>query len=179
MTTIRNKRVMYTIKKNGEAIIITGKILDIGDQPMIIRWTAPAPVDRRLSLSGSGMPHPNKEAAFTNAQSGRIDSMSGAFNITLIDWPGAYYSGMGSTYVPPHVVLRTEVLSNKILNSEYVIKAGTDNDVPVQNRWISGSVPGTPQNDVQGGRAMHYLWNPDPDGAPRTQEAILRGRGYN
>ena len=49
----------------------------------------------------------------------------------------------------------------------------------VPHRWISGAPPGHAVAEgvnQDEGRAMFYKWN--PDNGVRSQEAILRSRGY-
>jgi hypothetical protein len=170
---IQAQKVQSSVTMEGSKIIIVGSVLALGSSPQTIRWRAPAPCTRGLSFSGSGFPHPNQEQAYdVRSENGIIESNTGEFRIVLNDMPGAYYSGLGSIYVPPHVELDASSIENKHWKGTILIR---EYDVPF--RWISGSPPGMPDSsnpDV--GRAMFHKWN--PDGGVRSQEAILRSRGF-
>jgi hypothetical protein len=163
----------------GEKITVRGNVLALGLGPMTIRWRAPAPSTRRFSFSGSGLPHPNVEQAYdVRASAGEIKSLAGEFVIVLDDVPGAYYSGLGSIYVPPHVEIEAMSQSGKVWRGTVLIK-----DIEYPFRWLSGAPPGYAINQsvVQStdeGRAMFYRWNPDGGVKAGGQEGILRSRAY-
>jgi hypothetical protein len=140
-----------------------------------IKWRAAAPATRGHSFSGSGFPHPNQEQAYdVRSKSGTISTQLGDYRIVLDEAPGAYYSGLGSIYVPPHVEIEVINASGNVTKSNILM-----NQYAIPHRWISGSPPGHAVGEGtidDEGRAMFYRWN--PDNGVRSQEAILRSRGY-
>lgn len=79
-----------------------------------IRYIAAAPADRRSSFTGSGLPFANERQAFTNTpNSGEVVGGGGSLKITLQGAPNAYYAGLGTLLIPPHVRV------------EYVDESGT------------------------------------------------------
>ncbi len=85
-----------------------------------VHYLAAAPIDRRESLSGSAMPFANPQQAFgPSANRGRVRATSGlTVDIPLSKYPNAYYTGLGTTYVPPclHVAYKMNgVMHRKIV----------------------------------------------------------------
>lgn len=68
-----------------------------------VHYLAASPIDRRESLAGSAMPFANAQQAFgPTANRGRVRVDSGlSVQIPLANYPNAYYTGLGTTYVPP------------------------------------------------------------------------------
>lgn len=69
-------------------------------------YIAASPPEFKASFSGSGLPFASPSQAFDNTPNkgyATVDAMNTA-NITIY-YPNAYYSGMGSTYVPPTLYL--------------------------------------------------------------------------
>ncbi len=91
------------------AVIVSGRnTLFTG--PQNITWLAAAPATRSSSWSGSGMPYPNRSIAMDNSpHQGTVVSPDGSFVIRLDAMPNAFYTGLGSVYVPPHVRIDFEV----------------------------------------------------------------------
>lgn len=162
---------------NTNVFVENGKIIVNGNvgYPASISWKAAAPLTRGISFSGSGFPHPNQEQAYdVRSKSGKIDSRLGDFRIVLDEVPGGYYAGLGSIYVPPHVELEITSLDGRVIKKNILLE-----NFITPFRWISGAPPGhavNQGNTGQEGRAAFYAWN--PDGGVRSQEQILRGRGY-
>jgi len=169
---VNSSQVQSAVNKEGDNIVVVGNVLALGLGPMTIHWRAPAPSTKGHSFSGSGFPHPNSEQAFdVRSFSGVIKSRAGEFKIVLNDMPGAYYSGLGSIYIPPHIELIATNNVGKAWSGTVLVR---DYDVPY--RWISGAPPGIPPPSEGEGRAMFFLR--DPDGGVRSQESILRSRGF-
>jgi hypothetical protein len=121
------------------------------------------------------LPHPNQEQAYdVRSRSGTINSSLGDYRIVLDEAPGAYYAGLGSIYVPPHVELEITTGDGRITKQNVLMEK-----FAVKHRWISGAPPGhaiEEGTNEDEGRAMFHRWN--PDSGIRSQEAILRARGY-
>jgi hypothetical protein len=163
---------------NANVSVENGKIVVNGNVggAATIKWRAAAPPTRGHSFSGAGLPHPNQEQAYdVRSTGGTITTKLGDYRIVLDEAPGAYYSGLGSIYVPPHVELEITTLDGRTTKENVLM-----DKFAVRHRWISGAPPGhavTEGVNEDEGRAMFHRWN--PDGGVRSQEAILRSRGYN
>jgi hypothetical protein len=162
---------------NTNVFVENGKIIVNGNvgYPASISWKAAAPLTRGISFSGSGFPHPNHEQAYdVRSKSGKIESKMGEFRIVLDEVPGSYYSGLGSIFVPPHVELEITSLDGRVVKKNVLLE-----NFVTPFRWISGAPPGHAVGQSttgEEGRAAFHAWN--PDSGVRSQEAILRGRGY-
>ena len=80
-------------------------LLSSGKQIYVQYW-ASSPPDSRHSFSGSGLPFPNEEMAYSNSPNiGRsLLGNDASFSIKLI-YPNSYYKTLGSKYVKPNVKL--------------------------------------------------------------------------
>ena len=94
------------IENNGDGNIeITGKLKISLKKAKIIYWAANPP-DYNVSFSGSGLPFPSPEIAFDNTKNiGSVEVTDGIFKIKLY-YPNAYYVGIGTLYIPPHIHLK-------------------------------------------------------------------------
>jgi hypothetical protein len=172
------KGVEGTIRRNPAtgSVIVNGRVTGLGPQPQTIYWIAAAPVTRGIGFAGAGAPYPNREIAFENTpHQGKVESADGSFSIELKDIPAGYYSGLGSTYVPPMIEFTSALKNGTKFASNLWI-----NDVAVPYRWIAGAPatlrPAVAEEDNLG-RAMYYNGR---DQLPlfENQEALLRARGY-
>lgn len=161
---------------NDGTVSIEGRVTGLGTMPQRIRWIAAAPVTRGIGFSGSGQPYPNRDIALEGTPNrGIVDSADGTFRITLAGIPAGYFSGLGSTYVPPLVEFVSETRDGKRLHTSLWI-----NDTAAPYRWTSGApAPLRPVVPEPGslGRAMYYAGR---DSMPLfdNQEAQLRAKGY-
>ena len=79
-----------------------------------IKYVAAAPADRRSSFTGSGLPFANERQAFSNTpNAGEVAGSPQPASIRLPGAPNAYYAGLGTLLIPPHVRV------------EYVDESGT------------------------------------------------------
>jgi hypothetical protein len=158
---------------NGK-VYISGQITKYGAKDMTIRWIAAKEPHRCTSFSGSGLPYHNADQAFHNsANRGYIRSPDGSFELVMNSLPGAYYTGLGSVYVPPVVLFEVNMGSKEFRTHLFLSPEG------VPYRWIAGAPPGPrveiDENEI--GRAMFYSGREDL-GLFQNQEALLRYRGY-
>lgn len=158
-------------------VYVRGQLTNFAGARQTIRWVAPQKPTRGIGFNGSGLPYHNAEQAFQGTPNkGLIDSPDGSFSIALETLPSAYYSGLGSTYVPPVVMLETAVMgreSNTYRTHIFLSPTG------IPFRWIAGSPPGPrvePRVD-EVGRSMYYNGREDL-GLFQNQEALLRYKGY-
>ena len=157
-------------------VTIKGRITIFGAVPQRIYWNAAAPPTRGIGFAGSGQPYPNKLIAYSNTPNkGSVESSDGSFTITLQGIPAGYFTGLGSTYVPPVVEFRSA--TNENTNALVTLWI---NDTAAPYRWISGS-PATMRPEVDTpestGRSMYYKGR---EQLPlfENQEAQLRAKGY-
>ena len=158
-------------------VYVRGQLTTFAGARQTIRWVAPQKPTRGIGFNGSGLPYHNAVQAFQGTPiKGLIDSPDGSFSIALETLPSAYYSGLGSTYVPPVVMLETAVMgreSDSYRTHVFLSPTG------IPFRWIAGSPPGPrvePRVD-EVGRSMYYNGREDL-GLFQNQEALLRYKGY-
>lgn len=125
------------------------------DPPLIVVYWAPNPPERRTSFSGSGLPFPSHDIAYsaslnTNCGSAVVSKMTNTFAFT-ISYPNAYYAALGTVYVKPHV--------NVQLHQQ------NSSPGPVLTRIIGEGMPF---------RLLSYP--PAPDTAPRTSPSFYDQR---
>jgi hypothetical protein len=84
---------------------LRSQLLSLGKQVYIQYW-APSPPENRHSLSGSRLPFPCEDIAFSNSPNiGRsVLGKDASFNIKM-NYPNGYYKNLGSEYVNPNVKL--------------------------------------------------------------------------
>lgn len=176
--TVQGEGVIAEVRRdvNGR-IIIDGKLTKTLGLNQSIRWMAPNGIHRTFSFNGSGLPYHDADQAFENTPNkGLIESNDGSFRILMEQMPSAYYTGLGSIYVPPVVMLET-TLSNNTANgyrtSIFLAPLG------VPYRWTAGSPPGprTEQGNDENGRAMYYFGREEL-GLFQNQEQQMRFKGY-
>jgi hypothetical protein len=173
--SVHGDNVDVTVKRDSTgSIIVRGQITKFAGEKQQIYWISPQKPTRGIGFNGSGMPFANAEIAFENTKNrGYIDSPDGTFTIKMDSLPNGYYSGLGSTYIPPIIMLETTSAAGKFRTHIFL------SPVSVPYRWISGAPPGSQtastKDDV--GRAMFYNGR---ESLPlfKNQEAILRAKGY-
>lgn len=132
--TFRGK-IIYNIIK--DIFIIYGQFLN--NKPnIVLEYMAPQKIPQMYSYSGSGLPYPSKDVAFSETMNKGICKTNelGQFIFELYH-PNSYYINQGNILVKPHVYI-------KCGNSEYNL---TISD-PVPFRSLT-SLPNQP-NRVQG-----------------------------
>jgi hypothetical protein len=163
------------------SLLVRGKLHAFPGSKQRIRWIAPKGIHRGMSFAGSGLPYHNADQAFEGTENrGYALSYDGSFTIELPTFPSAYYTGLGSTYIPP--VLLLESVKEITMNNQRpeVFKTHvflSPESVPY--RWISGAPPGPRAAPVDGeiGRAMFYSGREE---LPlfQNQEMLCRYKGF-
>ena len=148
---------------NGE-MLVQGRLRNHDADAKIIYWAA-SPPGYRTSYTGAGLPFPNPEVAYENTPNkGVAQAVNGAFEFR-VHAPNAYYTGLGSVYMPPHILYK--VCDSRNSQKVHTLKLGE----------------GIPY------RTMTYPSHPVPRATPefykgrekipaRSQEQILRDSGY-
>lgn len=133
----------------------------------VMFWAA-SPPTYGTSFSGSGLPYPNPLVAFDRTPNrGSVNVIEGSFSFT-IKYPNAYYIGLGSLYIPPHVNIK--LCNSK--NSENDTKITLQIDEGIPYRTLTYQAPPTEKPRIS------PLFYSEPWHGARTQEAILRSAGY-
>ena len=145
-------------------IEITGKLKIDKKKAKIIYWAANPP-DYNISFSGSGLPYPSPEMAFDNTKNiGSVMTKDSVFKIRMY-YPNAYYVGLGSLYVPPHIHLK---ICEEGYDKYFSIKIGAG----VPYRTLTHPAP----------PSLNFRTNPlfykNDQLSVRSQEKILRDSAY-
>jgi hypothetical protein len=128
-----------------------------------------------MSFSGSGLPYHNAEQAFEGTENkGSLFSPDGKFEIEMATLPSAYYTGLGSVYVPPVLIVEATRKDN---GEKFKTHAFLSEGIP--NRWIAGSPPQSRVAPATGeiGRAMFYNGRENLP-LSQNQEMLCRAKGY-
>lgn len=146
-------------------ITVTGTVTQMGVSSIMF-WAA-APPTYGTSFSGSGMPYPNPTVAYDRTPNkGTVPVKDGKFEFRL-KYPNAYYIGLGSLYVPPHISIKA-IRADGSESEPFMVVL--DDGIPF--RMLSWPAPPSQKPRIG---AMFYC---EPSHGARTQEAILRGAGY-
>jgi hypothetical protein len=172
---------IHILRNKDGSLHITGNITIFAGFQQEIEWISPKSIHRGMSFSGSGLPYHNAEQAYENTKNtGIINSPDGSFVINMPCLPSAYYTSLGSTYVPP--VLLLETIKNDTKNTPNPEKFRTHvflTSEGVPYRWIAGSPPGqrVAPTEEQIGRAIFYNGREEL-GLFQNQEMLCRSKGY-
>ena len=146
-------------------LVIQGKLKNVSPMSKLFFWAA-APPTFGTSFSGSGMPYSDPLTAYDRTPNkGVIDVQNGNFTITM-KYPNAYYIGLGSVYIPPHVNFK---IADAGKNDTY-FSVQIDDGIPF--RMLTYPAPPTKKPRTS---AMFYY---EPEKGARTQEDILRASAY-
>jgi hypothetical protein len=161
-----NELVVGTMTIIGNNIQVEGTVKDFRFTKLMY-WAA-APSKIGLSFSGNGLPFANPSMAYENTPNkGDVILNNSKFNFTLNSVPNAYYVGNGTLYMPPHMTLK--VCDGKGCDDRYVT-VKIDEGMPFRTL----TYPAPPSKKPRDG-PLFYL---EPWHGARTQEEILRARGY-
>lgn len=148
---------------NGD-VTIRGTVDSKSSEPVVVFW-APNPPDYRGSFSGSGLPFSSPSQAYDKTPNyGAIRANNRQFEFKL-KFPNAYYAGLGSLYIPPHVHIK---VCDGDEDKHHVIELGEG--VPYRTL----TYPSPPGNKPRLS-AMFYC---NPNLPVRSQEQILRDSAY-
>ena len=146
-------------------LVIQGKLKNVSAVSKLFYWAA-APPTYGTSFSGSGMPYPDPLTAYDRTPNkGFLDVNNGNFTINL-KYPNAYYIGLGSVYIPPHVNFK---VCEQGKNDTY-FSIQIDDGIPF--RMLTYPAPPTKKPRTT---PMFYC---EPEKGARTQEAILLASAY-
>jgi len=166
----------HVMRNEVGSILVMGKLYPFEGSNQRIRWIAPKGIHRNSSFAGSGLPYHNVDQAFDGTENkGSIISPDGTFTFELPTFPSAYYTGLGSIYIPPVLMLETmkEATQETFKTHLFLSPEG------VPYRWVAGA-PSGPRISPRGGdigRAMYYNGREE---LPlfQNQEMLCRYKGY-
>lgn len=145
-------------------LVIQGQLKDNSSSKLFF-WAA-APPTYGISFSGSGMPYPDPLVAYDRTPNkGIVNVSNGSFTINM-KYPNAYYVGLGSLYVPPHINFKVcqDGQSDKYFSVE------VDGGIPFRTLTYPAPPSKKPRTS-----AMFYC---EPEKGARSQESILRVSAY-
>ena len=146
-------------------LIIQGKLKNVSPMTKLFFWAA-APPTYGVSFSGSGMPYPDALTAYDRTPNkGVLQVENGNFTINM-KYPNAYYVGLGSVYIPPHINFKICEDGKK----DAYFSVQIDDGIPF--RMLTYPAPPTKKPRTS---AMFYS---EPEKCARTQESILRASAY-
>jgi len=144
-------------------LIVNGQLKTLASK--LYFWAA-SPPTYGTSFSGSGMPYPNPEVAYDRTPNkGVVTVSNGKFSINM-KYPNAYYTGLGSLYIPPHVNFK---ICEDGQNDKY-FSVQIDDGIPF--RMLTYPAPPTKKPRIS------PLFYSEPEKGARSQEAILRASAY-
>ena len=145
-------------------IIVRGSFSD-PSVSQVMFWAA-APPTFGTSFSGSGMPYPNPVVAYDRTPNkGIVEVNNGSFAIN-IKYPNAYYVGLGTLYIAPHVNFKICEPGHE--DTYFTVQI--DGGIPFRTlTW-----PAPPSKNPRSS-PMFYC---RPEKGARTQESILRASAY-
>ena len=151
---------------NGD-VVVQGEIKSNTSDPTIMYW-APNPPTWSQSFSGSGLPYHDSIQAYENSPNiGAVKAVNRKFEFR-IQFPNAYYVGLGSLYVPP--VIHFKICEDGKEQKEYhTIELGKG----IPFRTLTHPAP--PSNKPRDSPLFYHCTNKLP---VRTQEQVLRDSGY-
>jgi hypothetical protein len=152
---------------NGD-ILVNGIVNGGRNSSKVVFW-ASAPPNRGTSFYGSGHPFPNPEVAYDNTPNrGTVNSNgTGKFSFR-IQYPNAYYIGLGTLYVPPHLHIKV-CDSNEENCSEY-FTLQIDDGIPFRTL----THPSPPSKKPRSCPGFYY----EPEREVRSQDTILHQSAY-
>tara|TARA_B100001094_G_C18171016_1_gene795082 strand:+ start:1377 stop:1922 length:546 start_codon:yes stop_codon:yes gene_type:complete len=151
---------------NNNSITIYGKIYI--ENGSVLEYYAANPPNYLHSYTGSGLPFPNSQIAYQNSTNyGKINIKNNTYSFT-IKFPNAFYCGLGSKYVEPHVIVR---ITNTNGNTFKPIFIKLNNGLPYRTL----THPPPPESWPRINSLFYY----GRDSLPvRSQEQILRDSSY-
>lgn len=148
--------------------VVRGKVPPNTPSDSTIVYWAANPATYSTSYSGSCLPYPNPNTAFSNTPNKgatRVQS-DGSFEFR-VQYPNSFYSGLGTLYHPPKVYI-------KICNSSQ--------DNKVQSIVLGEGTPFRlltyPPPPSTAPRKNPMFYNGRDELPVRTQEQVLRASGY-
>jgi hypothetical protein len=164
---IATVKIMKNDKDN--TIVLNGVLnssISLPTDSQIKYWAANSPTFNG-SFSGSGLPFPNENVAFTKSKNSGLAKINGenfSFNIKT---PNSYYKNMGALYVDPEVKIQVVDKNEKGISKIQSIKVA--NGIPF--RTLTWPV----QRDWNNGPMFYY----NPHLTVRSQYQILLDSAYN
>ena len=146
-------------------LIVKGQLVAGTINCKLFFWAA-APPTLGISFSGSGMPFPNPAVAYDRTpNSGVISIMDGHFTINM-KYPNAYYIGLGSLYVAPHINFK--ICQEGRADSYFTVQI--DDGIPFRTL----TYPAPPSKKPRTSPLFYH----EPEYGARSQEEILRASEY-
>lgn len=154
-----------TYQGAGDLLVRGSLKIPVSNDAKLFFWAA-APPTKGISFSGSGMPYPNALVAYDSTPNkGVVPIVNGAFEFS-IKHPNAYYIGLGSLYLPPHINFKLCAEGQP----DGYFSVQIDDGIPF--RMLTYPAPPTKKPRLN---PMFYY---EPEKGARSQEDILRASAY-
>lgn len=148
---------------------ITIRIIGTMSEPVqdgVVSFIAAAPLERRASYSGSGLPFASQIQAFENTPNVGVAKLDKNNNFGFeIDTPNSYMVGLGSVKVPPVVYLTYFTLAGQKKMATVQVRES------IAYRSLTYPTAPRPRKDATFYDTQFYLW-------PKTQEQIFYDSAY-
>jgi hypothetical protein len=152
--------------ENKGEYVVRGRLNGGDPNSLVVFWAANPPT-YGLSYYGSAHPYPNPTVAYENTPNkGSTRCKDGYFEFRVF-YPNAYYVGLGTIYVEPHVNIK--VVSSTGESQIHKIELG--NGVPFRTLTYAPPPTSYPRYDPMFYQGIGNL-------PVRTQEQILRSSGF-
>jgi hypothetical protein len=146
-------------------LVVRGIVKNSTPNTQMYFWAA-APPTKGISFSGSGMPYPSPLVAYDRTPNkGVVSVANGQFQFSL-KHPNAYYIGLGSLYIPPHINFKLCSPGQ----ADHYFSVQIDDGIPF--RMLTYPAPPTKKPRLN---PMFYC---EPEKGARSQEAILKASAY-
>jgi hypothetical protein len=159
----------YITKVNQGEYLVKGKLRNSSASGVSVNYWAAAPPTYSQSYYGSGHPYANPLMAYENTPNrGAVYTDNGFFEFKLF-YPNAYYIGLGTVYISPHVNIR--ICENNDTNSGSVDKIELGDGIPFRSLTYPPQPVSWPRYDV-------HFYSGREDLPIRSQEQVLRDSAY-
>lgn len=154
------------INETNGSIVVRGVIKNTNINQSVVYW-ASAPPTRGTSFSGSGLPFPNPEVAYDRTPNAGVvkPNNNGEFEFR-IQYPNAYYIGLGSLYIAPHFHIK--ICGDN--SDEQYFSVQIDDGIPFRTL----THPAPPSKNPRSGPEFYKI----EENIVRSQEQILRDSAY-
>lgn len=169
-------------------ILVTGEVNNDIPNPIVIYW-APNPPTYSTSFTGSSLPYYDSIQAYDRTPNvGSVKCINNKFQFR-IKYPNAYYVGLGTLYVPPHLhfkICTDKNIKDDLLNlnvSDLKKELDDKKNLNYHTIKIDDGVPfrtlthPAPPTEAKRNSPMFYYCSKEQLPV-RGQEQVLRDSGY-
>jgi hypothetical protein len=158
--------MVHESPSNRGEYVVRGQIKGGAPDALVVYWAANPPTFSQ-SYYGSAHPYPNPSVAYENTPNkGSVRCKDGYFEFRVY-YPNAYYVGLGTVYVEPHVNIKVSTGSE----NDEVHRITLGNGVPFRTLTYAPPTNNYPRYNPLFYQGLGQL-------PVRTQESILRSSAF-